>query len=164
MRRLLCCLVALAAASSLSAEPADYTARKAQKLAVPSPFEAIIAGATDQPLVYADEFVVAFVPLRRQAPVHFLLVPRRRIATLNDATESDALVLGHLLLAARTLAREHGIAESGYRLALNTNEDAGQSVFHLHLHLLGGMNLGPMLPQTFRDPAGTEPAEQTKSP
>jgi len=62
-----------------------------------------------------------------------------------------------LLLAAKKIARDHGVAESGYRIAINTNEDAGQSVFHLHLHLLGGMNLGPMVPQTYKAPDAPSP-------
>lgn len=135
--------------AALLAASADYAARKAEKLAAPSPFEAIAAGTSATPLVYADDTVVAFVPLRKQAPVHLLIVPRKRIATLNDATDADAATLGHMFLVAARLAHAHGIAASGYRLALNTNEDAGQSVFHLHLHLLGGMDLGPVVSQTY---------------
>ncbi|WP_438482440.1 histidine triad nucleotide-binding protein [Oleiharenicola lentus] len=138
---------------ALHAGSPEYAAKKTAKLAAPSPFEAIIAGKTDTQLVYQDELCVAFVPLRRQAPVHLLIVPKKRINTLNDVSEADTKLLGHLLVVAKQLAREQGIAESGYRLTFNTNEDSGQSVFHIHLHLLGGMPLGPMLPQTYVDPA-----------
>jgi histidine triad (HIT) family protein len=144
--------VFLVVAAGLFAQNADYAQKKKTKLAAPSPFEAVIAGQSTQKLVYQDEYVVAFEDRRPQAPVHFLVVPRKRIASLNEATEADALMLGHLLLAAQKIARERGIAETGYRIAINTNEAAGQTVFHLHLHLLGGMDLGPMLPQTFQRP------------
>ena len=98
-------------------------------------------------IVYEDDDVIAFVPLRLQAPVHLLIVPKKEIHTINDATDEDALVLGKLFLVAKKLAKEKGIAETGYRLSMNINEDAGQSVFHLHMHLLGGKKLGPMVTQ-----------------
>ncbi len=125
----------------------SYDERKAEKLARPSPFEAIISGDKQDEIVYQNEYVVAFVPLRKQAPVHLLIVPKQRIATLNELT--DEILLGQLLLVAKKLAIEKGIDQSGYRIAINTNEDAGQSVFHVHVHLLGGMPLGPMVEQTY---------------
>jgi len=137
-------------ANLLPAQTAEFMKMKAEKLAVPSPFEKIVSGEEKAEIVYQDDYVVAFAPLRLQAAVHYLIVPRKRIPTLNDATDADAMILGHLLLAAKKLAKDHGVAESGYRIAINTNEDAGQSVFHLHIHLLGGMALGPMVPQTYR--------------
>ena len=112
----------------------------------------MIAGQSNQKIVDQDECVVPFAGLRPQASVPFLIVPKNRIPTLNDAIEADALLLGRLLLAGKKIAHDYGIAESGYRLALNNNEDAGQSVFHLHVHLLGGMNLGPTVPQTYSAP------------
>ncbi|MEP5611675.1 MAG: HIT domain-containing protein [Cyclobacteriaceae bacterium] len=76
-----------------------------------------------------------------------MIVPKKEIPTINDVVDADALVLGKLFLVAKKLAKEKGIAETGYRLAMNINEDAGQSVFHLHMHLLGGEKLGPMMTQ-----------------
>ncbi|TRX61478.1 histidine triad nucleotide-binding protein [Fulvivirga sp. M361] len=122
------------------------------KLAVKSPFEKIWDGELPAEVVYKDEEIIAFVPLRRQTPVHYLIVPKKRIATINDLKDDDALLVGKMFLVARDLAKQYGIAETGYRLAINTNEDAGQSVFHLHLHLLGGMKTGPMVDQTYKDP------------
>lgn len=91
-------------------------------------------------LVFEDDDVVAFRDINPQAPTHIVIVPRDHVASLNDA--SDAAQLGKLSLAAARLARTEGIAESGYRTVLNTNRDAGQTVFHIHLHLLGGRHLG----------------------
>ncbi len=132
------------------AQSAEYQEKKAAKLAKPSPFEGVIANAGvggNRELEYEDDDIVAFEPLRLQAPVHFLVVPKRRIPTLNDLTEEDALLVGRMILVAQQLAKKHGIDETGYRLAFNTNEDSGQSVFHIHLHLLGGKKLGPMVEQ-----------------
>jgi histidine triad (HIT) family protein len=91
-------------------------------------------------LVYENEHVVAFRDINPQAPVHLLVVPREHVASLNEAR--DASMLGHLSLAAAEIARSEGIAESGYRTVVNTNRAAGQTVFHVHLHLLGGRELG----------------------
>ena len=90
-------------------------------------------------LVYESEDCVAFRDIDPKAPVHVLVVPRSHIASLNEA--SDAALVGRLALAAAQIARQEGIAESGYRTVFNTNRDAGQTVFHLHLHLLGGRSL-----------------------
>jgi histidine triad (HIT) family protein len=122
----------------------EYAKQKEEKLAKPSPFEAIVNGSEEKEILYQDKYVVAFKPLKDQAPVHFLIVPKKRIKTLNDVTKKDVKRLGHLFLAAAKLAKQFGVDESGYRVAMNTNEDAGQSVFHIHLHLLGGRKLGPM--------------------
>jgi len=92
------------------------------------------------------------VPLRRQTPVHFLIVPKKRIPTITDLQDEDAHLIAKMYTVARDLAKKYGIAETGYRLAMNTNEDAGQSVFHIHLHLLGGIKTGLMVDQTFIDP------------
>ena len=99
-------------------------------------------------IVYEDDEIIAFVPLREQAPVHLLVVPKKRIPTMNDIEESDANLIGRMFLVAKKLAKEKGIDQTGYRLSINTNEDSGQSVFHIHLHLLGGRKLGPMVTQT----------------
>ena len=89
-------------------------------------------------IVYEDEQVVAFEDINPQAPTHVLVVPRKHIAGLNDATADEAKLLGQLQLVAAQVARARGIVESGYRVVINNGRGAGQSVFHLHLHLLGG--------------------------
>jgi len=92
-------------------------------------------------IVYQDDEVTAFRDVKPEAPTHILIVPNRVIPTLNDATADDQMLLGKLLLTAQKLAREMGIAESGYRVVMNCNADGGQSVYHIHLHLLGGRKL-----------------------
>jgi histidine triad (HIT) family protein len=134
-----------------NAQSEKYTLNKIEKIEKPSPFEAIIAGMKQDQIVYQDEFVVAFVPLRKQAPIHFLIVPKKRIFTLNDVISEDEIILGKLLIAAKDLAKKYDIAETGYRITINTNENAGQSVFHIHVHLLGGMLLGPMVEQSYQE-------------
>ena len=89
-------------------------------------------------IVYQDDEVTAFRDVNPEAPTHILIVPNRVIPTLNDATADDQMLLGKLLLTAQKLAREMGIADSGYRVVMNCNADGGQSVYHIHLHLLGG--------------------------
>ena len=92
-------------------------------------------------IVHEDEQAIAFEDINPQAPTHILILPRKHIVGLNDAAEEDAALLGHLHLVAAQLARQRGIAESGYRTVLNTGRGAGQSIFHLHLHLLGGRGM-----------------------
>jgi histidine triad (HIT) family protein len=92
-------------------------------------------------IVYEDELVVAFEDITPVAPVHLLIIPKRHLASLLVADESDQLLLGHIACVAARLARDQGIAESGFRLVTNTNHDAGQSVFHIHFHLLGGRKM-----------------------
>lgn len=89
-------------------------------------------------IVYEDEDVLAFRDVNPQAPLHVLIIPKRRIATINDMQEDDADVFGRLFFAARQIAADHGVAEDGYRVVMNCNSAAGQTVFHVHLHLLGG--------------------------
>ena len=91
-------------------------------------------------LIAETEDCVAFRDINPQAPVHVLVVPRAHVASLNDAT--DARLVGRLSTFAAEIARKEGVADSGYRTVINTNADAGQTVFHLHLHLLGGRRLG----------------------
>jgi histidine triad (HIT) family protein len=91
-------------------------------------------------IVMENEHCVAFRDINAQAPVHILVVPRKHIASLNDT--DDAELVGRLAVVAAALAREEGIADRGYRTVINTNADAGQTVFHLHLHLLGGRRMG----------------------
>ncbi len=101
----------------------------------------IVAGEIPAAKVYEDERAVAFRDINPQAPTHALVIPRAHVASLNDASESDEALLGHLLLVAARVARDEGRAEAGYRTVVNTNADAGQTVFHLHVHVLAGRRL-----------------------
>ncbi len=112
---------------------------------VPTLFEKIIAGELPANFLYRDDRVVAFADIRPAAPVHILIVPLKPIPTADAIADGDAALIGHMFLVARDLARRQGIAESGYRLIINCNGDGGQEVYHLHLHLLGGRALGPMV-------------------
>jgi histidine triad (HIT) family protein len=93
-------------------------------------------------VVYEDERVLAFNDINPQAPTHVLLVPKRHIATLNDLTHEDDPLIGELARRAAAIAKERGLSGGGFRTVFNTNRDAGQTVFHIHLHLLGGRSLG----------------------
>ena len=104
-------------------------------------FSKIIRREIPADIVYENDEVLAFRDLNPQAPVHVLFIPKQPLATLNDATASHAELLGKLLLAAADYARQEGFAEQGYRTVINCNEDGGQTVFHLHLHLLAGRRL-----------------------
>lgn len=101
----------------------------------------IAAGKIPVQKVHEDDLSLGFLDISPQAPHHALFIPKRHIATMNDATGEDRALLGGLLVSAAQYAREKGLSESGYRLAINTNRDAGQSVFHVHVHLLGGHQL-----------------------
>jgi histidine triad (HIT) family protein len=96
-------------------------------------------------ILYQDKEVTAFRDIDPQAPVHLLIVPNRLIKTLNDLQPSDTALVGHMVLVATELARQQGMANDGYRLIINCNQHGGQLVPHLHLHLVGGHPLGPML-------------------
>ena len=102
----------------------------------------IAAGEIAAELVFKNEAVVAFRDINPQAPTHILIIPRRHIATINDIGENDRELLGEMYLVAAQLARQEGFAEDGYRVTMNCNEGAGQTVFHIHLHLLGGRRFG----------------------
>jgi histidine triad (HIT) family protein len=104
-------------------------------------FGKIARGEMDADIVYENDHVVAFRDINPQAPTHVLIIPRKAIATINDLQESDTALVGELFLAAKEVARQEGIVESGYRVVMNCGEGAGQSVFHLHLHVLGGRQL-----------------------
>lgn len=93
-------------------------------------------------ILHEDEQVLVFQDVYPQAPEHVLLIPRRHIATFNDLEETDGPLLAHLLLLCKKMARDLGMHERGYRLVSNCNADAGQTVFHLHFHLLAGRKLG----------------------
>ncbi len=104
-------------------------------------FSKILRGEIPADIVHEDEDIVGFRDIAAQAPVHVLFIPRRPIATLNDLEESDAPLVGKLVLAATHYAKAQGFAEDGYRLVINCNRHGGQSVYHLHLHLLGGRQM-----------------------
>ncbi len=92
-------------------------------------------------MVFEDEKMIAFNDINPQAPIHILLIPREHFASLNDIPKEKKNILSHLLLKARQIAQEKGIAEKGYRIVLNTEKDSGQEVFHIHFHLLGGRRM-----------------------
>lgn len=108
-------------------------------------FSKIIAKEIPADIVYEDELVIAFKDIAPQAPVHIVIIPKKEIPTANDVTAADEQALGRLFTAGAKIAKDLDIDESGYRLIVNCNEDGGQEVFHLHMHLIGGRNLGPML-------------------
>ena len=108
-------------------------------------FSRIVAGEVPADIVYQDDLVTAFRDINPAAPTHILIVPNQEIATVNDLTEADERVAGRMMIVASQLAAAEGIDESGYRLIINSNEDGGQEVFHLHMHLIGGRRLGPMV-------------------
>ena len=98
----------------------------------------IVDGQATAKIVFEDETVVALEDLNPQAPVHLLVVPRRHLPSLKEATAEDEPLLGHLFTVAANLARERGLETKGYRTVINNGAEAGQSVFHLHVHVLGG--------------------------
>lgn len=104
-------------------------------------FGKIIRREIPADIVYEDDDVLAFRDLNPQAPVHVLFIPKKPIATLNDATPDDAALLGKVLLAAANYAKQEGFAEDGYRTVVNCNTHGGQTVYHLHVHLLAGRKL-----------------------
>jgi len=98
----------------------------------------IIAREIPASIVYEDDRIVAFNDINPQAPTHVLVLPRQHIASLGDLAEGDDAIVGEVVRRAAAIARERGIAAGGFRTVFNTNRDAGQTVFHIHLHLLGG--------------------------
>ena len=108
-------------------------------------FSKIINGEVPADIVYRDELVTCFRDINPVAPTHVLIIPNREIATVNDFEDGDEHLIGHMVLVARRIAREEGIAESGYRLIINCNRDGGQEVMHVHLHLMGGRRMGSMV-------------------
>lgn len=104
-------------------------------------FEKIINRQIPADIVFESEDIIAFRDIAPQAPVHVLFVPKRRFDTLNDVPDSEAQMLGRLMLAAQAYAKSIGIADDGYRVVMNCNRHGGQTVFHIHMHLLGGAPL-----------------------
>lgn len=103
-------------------------------------FSKVIRREIPANIVYEDDLALAFKDVNPQAPVHILVIPKKPIAKLADAQPQDAALLGHLLLTAKRVAQEAGL-ENGYRVVINTDADGGQTVYHLHLHILGGRHM-----------------------
>lgn len=101
----------------------------------------ILGGEIPCDKLYENDQVIAFRDVNPQAPTHFLVIPRKHISTVNDLTDDDKNIVGEMILAAKVIAKQEGIEESGYRLVMNCNEGAGQTVFHIHLHVLGGRTM-----------------------
>lgn len=106
-------------------------------------FDKIIRRELPADIVYEDDEILAFRDISPQAPVHVLFIPKKSFATLNDCTDADTALLGKLLLAATAYAKREGFADDGYRCVINCNAQGGQTVFHLHLHLLAGKQMRP---------------------
>lgn len=105
----------------------------------------IVAGIIPSKRIYEDTEILAFHDIHPAAPVHLLVIPKRHIPTLDDLTTADQADMGRLLERVAHVARLAGVAESGYRTIINTRDDGGQEVFHLHVHILGGRRIGPMV-------------------
>jgi len=101
----------------------------------------IATGEINADVVFESDDVIAFRDINPQAPTHTVIIPKRHISTINDLTDNDAETVGLLYLAAREIAKQEGFSDAGYRVVMNCNADAGQTVFHIHLHLLGGRQL-----------------------
>ncbi|MCC6713298.1 MAG: histidine triad nucleotide-binding protein [Candidatus Dadabacteria bacterium] len=104
-------------------------------------FTRIIKREIPAVIVYEDDLCISFRDIDPKAPQHILVVPKKEIKSMADVTEDDELILGHLLVKASEIAREQGISDSGYRIVINTNKEGGQTVGHVHLHLLGGRQM-----------------------
>ncbi len=92
-------------------------------------------------IVFENDDMVAFNDVNSQAPLHVLIIPKKHISTINDLAESDESIMGKLFTVAKTIAAQHGVSDDGYRLVVNCNEKAGQTVFHIHMHLLAGRSM-----------------------
>lgn len=105
----------------------------------------IIEGSIPSKKVFENDRVLAFQDIQPAAPIHILIIPKKHIPTMNDVGPEDAELVGELFATAKEIAKEQGVDEAGYRLINNVNGDGGQVVYHLHIHLLGGKKLGPLL-------------------
>lgn len=108
-------------------------------------FSKIIRKEIPSDMLYQDDLVTAFRDINPRAPSHILIIPNKLIPTANDVEEEDELMMGRLFTVAKKLAKQEGIAEDGYRLIVNCNAHGGQEVYHIHMHLVGGLPLGPMV-------------------
>ena len=104
-------------------------------------FKKIIDKEINADIVYEDDLALAFKDINSQAPIHFLIIPKKEIPTINRINDNDKELIGHLFIVAKNLAKKYKINKNGYRIVCNCNEDAGQTVFHLHFHLLAGRKL-----------------------
>ena len=104
-------------------------------------FEMILDKELESEIIYEDEDIFSIKDINPIAPVHLLIIPKKRINTINDVSEEDTLLIGKMVQVAKNLANQYEINESGYRLIFNTNDDGGQTVYHIHLHLIGGEKL-----------------------
>jgi len=104
-------------------------------------FNKIINKEMEADIIYEDDQSLAFKDINAQAPIHFLIIPKKEIPSINEITEKDKKIIGHLFLVAKKIAKKFNINESGYRIVCNCNKDAGQTVFHIHFHLLAGRKL-----------------------
>ena len=104
-------------------------------------FEMILDKELESEIIYEDEDIFSIKDINRIAPVHLLIIPKKRINTINDVSDEDTLLIGKMVQVAKNLAKKYEIHESGYRLIFNTNDDGGQTVYHIHLHLIGGEKL-----------------------
>ena len=104
-------------------------------------FTKIINKEIDANIVYEDDDILAFEDINPQAPIHILIIPKKKIQTANDIQEEDTSLIGRLVLVAKDIAKQKGIDKDGYRLIMNCNDDGGQTVFHIHMHLIGGRKL-----------------------
>jgi histidine triad (HIT) family protein len=105
---------------------------------IPCIFCNIIEKKTTAAIIFQDETVTAFKDIHPITPIHILIVPNKHLGSMDEAGSEDEILIGHMALVARHLAKQAGIQQSGYRLVINTGSDAGQSVFHIHMHLIGG--------------------------
>ncbi|NTS75915.1 histidine triad nucleotide-binding protein [Catenovulum sp. SM1970] len=105
-------------------------------------FDKIINKEIPADIVYEDDMALAFKDINPQAPTHLLIIPKTQIATINDVSTDNAHLVGHLYVVAAKIAKEQGFADDGYRVVMNCNEHGGQTVYHIHLHLLAGKPLG----------------------
>ncbi len=101
----------------------------------------IIEGEIPADIVFENDDALAFRDVNPQAPTHILIIPRKHISTVNDLTEEHELIMGRLFSVAKTIAAQEGVSEDGYRMVVNCNEKAGQTVFHIHMHLLAGRSM-----------------------
>ena len=104
-------------------------------------FEMILNKELESEIIYEDEDIFSIKDINPIAPVHLLIIPKKRINTINDVSEEETLLIGKMVQVAKKLAKEYVINQSGYRLIFNTNDDGGQTVYHIHLHLIGGEKL-----------------------
>lgn len=102
----------------------------------------IANGEIPAKIIYQDDSIVAFDDINPQAPIHTIIIPRKHIATLNDVKNEDSELIAHMIQSANLLAKQSDIAKDGYRIVMNCNAHGGQTVFHIHLHLLGGRHMG----------------------